>query len=128
MALQETKYSVLGDRVIVLLDEAKDHTITDAGIIVPLQRLTESESGRVKTELTGRKHYLQGTVLQIGALAAKKLEENLSDIKVGDRVYIGAQALNSNGYQWYPDRTKLVADFEGYVCIPHVLIEAKIED
>jgi len=56
------------------------------------------------------------------------MEEFLIDVEVGDRVYVGQQTLSSNGYQFYPDRTKLVADFEGYVVVPHSLIEAKIND
>ena len=135
MALQEgtvlqggTNYKIQGDRVIILLDEAKDHTITESGIVIPLQKLTESDAGRIKTELTNRKHYLQGTILQIGALAAKKLEESLVDVLPGDRVYVSQMALSTAGYQFYPDRTKLVSDFEGFVCVPHSMIEAKIID
>lgn len=124
MALQ--KFELVGDRILVILDEAKDHTTTEAGIIIPLQRLTESDSGKVKAELTNRKHLLQGTVLQVGALAKKRLEEALSDVKEGDRVYLSHHTLSSNGYQFHPDRTKLVSDFEGYVCVPHAMIEAKI--
>jgi len=118
---------LIGDRILVLLDEAPEHTKTESGLILPLNNVIEKDSGRLGTEISKRKHLNVGTVLSIADFSKQKLEDQKASLKVGDRVYVSELAVsNLKSYQFITDRTKLVADFEGVVCIPHVLIEAKV--
>lgn len=121
------KFTLIGDRILVLLDEAKGHTITESGIEIPLNDVVATDSGRATTETSNHKHLNRGVVLLVGALAAKKLEEQEFTIKPGDKVYVNPSAQQKNFY-FFPSREVLVQDFKGYVCIPNTLIEAKIND
>jgi co-chaperonin GroES (HSP10) len=112
--------TVFNDKVIVKLDEALDHTVTESGIIITLSELTETDGGRVTTRTSNKKHLTQGTVLAVAADAA--LKTNLSK---GDRVYV-AQHANSPNYQFFANRDNLVIDFDGTISIPYILIEGKI--
>lgn len=118
---------LLGDRILVLLDNAQDHTTTSSGLIVPLNDIVETDGGRLKTETSKRKHLTSGTVVLIAEQAASKLQDTKSNIKVGDKVYVTEMVgKNVSSYQFFVDRSKLVQDFSGLVCIPHIMIEAKI--
>ncbi len=123
----DNKFTLIGDRVLVALDEALDHTQTKSGLFIPLNTLKESESGKMTTETSKRKHLSQGTIVQLGSKAVSNFNTLGEDPKVGDKVMLSEQALNSS-YHFYPDRSRLVQDFQGYVCIPHTLIEAIIND
>ncbi len=116
---------LIGDRILVRLDEAKDHTVIN-GIIIPVNTIVESESGKLKTELSKIRHLARGTILNISAHSAKKLDELNITLSPNDRVYVSHQAVNSSSYQWKSDRDKLISEFDGIVCVPHLLIEGKI--
>lgn len=119
---------LVGDRVLILLDEAKDHTITESGIIIPLNNTIEKESGRLGTELSKRKHLTKGVIVGLSSIASTKLNDLGVPLTVGDRVFVNEQVLRTtSSYQFFIDRDKLVVDFDGLVCIPHLLIEAKIK-
>lgn len=120
------EFELIGDRILVQLDPLQDHTTTASGLVIPLNKVIETEGGRLTTELSKQKHLTQGTILKIGALAAKRLEEEMSPLSVGDRVYVSPQVVNGKHYEFPLDRTILTYDFEGHVAIPHSLIEAKI--
>lgn len=122
------KMSLIGDRVLILLDEAHDHTTTETGIIIPLSNVIEKDSGRLGTELSKRKHLTKGTILLLSPTASSKLEDLHTTLTPGDRVYVNEMVMKTpSSYQFFLDRSKLVQDFDGVVCIPHVLIEAKID-
>lgn len=124
-----SKLQLVGDRVLVLLDETQGHTETEGGIIIPLNNVIEKDSGRLGTELSKRKHLTQGTVVSLSENSHTKLKDLGVEVSEGDRVYVNEQVLRTtSSYQFFVDRTRLVADFDGLVCIPHVLIEAKILD
>jgi co-chaperonin GroES (HSP10) len=121
------KMSLIGDRVLILLDEALDHTTTETGIIIPLSNVIEKDSGRLGTELSKRKHLTEGVVIALSSTASSKLGELNTNLSPGDRVYVNEMVMKTpSSYQFFIDRKKLVQDFNGVVCIPHVLIEAKI--
>lgn len=122
-----SQLSLIGDRILILLDEALDHTTTETGIIIPLNNVIEKDSGRLGTELSKRKHLTKGTILSLSPTATSKLEELHTSLTSGDRVYVNEMVMKTpSSYQFFLDRNKLVQDFDGVVCIPHVLIEAKI--
>lgn len=122
-----SQLSLIGDRILILLDEALDHTTTETGIIIPLNNVIEKDSGRLGTELSKRKHLTKGTILSLSPTATSKLEELHTSLSPGDRVYVNEMVMKTpSSYQFFLDRNKLVQDFDGVVCIPHVLIEAKI--
>lgn len=121
------KLDLIGDRIIVKLDEAIDHTVIN-GIIIPLNTVIESESGKVKTELSKLRHLAKGTVVALSTFSSKKLDEAEVPLVVGDRVYVSHQAINSSSYHWKNDRNQLLSEFDGHICIPHGLIEAKISE
>lgn len=119
--------SLIGDRILIVLDEALEHTKLDSGLIIPLNTIVEKDSGRLGTELSKRKHLTKGTILSLSPTSEAKLKELESPLKVGDRVYVNEMILKTtSSYQFFINRDKLVQDFDGVVCIPHVLIEAKI--
>lgn len=118
------KLQILGDRIIVLLDLAED-TTTESGIIIPLNELQETDGGKLKTRPSAKRHLSQGTILSIGDQAASQIKEKSLNLNVNDKVYLTQQAL-SNSFNFFPDRTKLVQDFKGFVAVPLSLIEAKL--
>lgn len=120
-----TLSELFGDRIVILLDELEDHTITEYGVYVPLNEVYETDGGKIKTRTAEQKHLAMGTVLAISAQATKNLATNSNTLSVGDRVYVPPTAVAKQFY-FFPERTKLVQDFTGYICVPHTLIEAKI--
>lgn len=115
------KIKLLGDRIVVKLDEMEDHTTTESGLIVPLSTVYETDSGRIKARTSAQKHLLVGTIIDISDKA-----KELTDLSVSDKVYVSENALSSKAFHFYYDRSKLVQTFEGYICIPHTLIEAVV--
>lgn len=120
-----TNIELIGDRIWVKLDEAEDHTTTESGILIPLNELTETDGGRVTTRPSDKKHLSKGTIVAIAPYAARKLADLDASLSPGDKVYISKMAITAS-YQFYPKRDALVIDFSGDICIPHTLIEAKI--
>jgi hypothetical protein len=122
-------FTLVGDRILILLDEHKEHTVTAGGIVVPHNNLIEKDSGRVGTELSKRKHLTQGTILSISDTSSQKLKDLNIELSQGDRVFVNEQVLRTtSSYQFFIDRNRIVADFDGLVCIPHTLIEAKLKN
>lgn len=118
-------FQLLGNRILIKLDEQPDHSSSEQGVIIPKFINTETEGGRPKASLDTRKHLLQGTVLQISPKAAQALADELTPLSPGDRVYVSASTNNSS-YQFFLDRSQIVSYFDGHIAIPHALIEAKI--
>jgi co-chaperonin GroES (HSP10) len=116
---------LIGDRIWIRLEEAKDHTTTESGILIPLNELTETDGGRVSTRPSDKKHLLKGIVVAVADYASSKLKEVNVTLSPNDEVYISKHALNPS-YAFYPNRDQLVIDFTGDICIPHNFIEAKI--
>lgn len=113
---------ILGDRVVIKLDEAADHTVTEGGIIVSLFEEGVTEGGRPDPRISKKRFLPKGEVVNISAQA----QEKLPTVKVGDQVYITARAATPD-YQFLPDRSQLVEDWTGLVSVSHVLVEAKIK-
>jgi len=121
--------SLVGDRTIVLLDKAEEHSTTKSGLLIPLNNIVEGSAGRERAELSKRSHLDKGIVVAIADFAADKLSEQKTDLKPGDRVFISPLVgKNVQSYQFMTKRNQLVAEFEGLVCIPHTFVEAKIND
>lgn len=118
------KIQLLGDRTVILLEEAKDHTVTSGGITVPLSTVYETDGGRLATKTSARKHLSKGKIVLMSPLAETKLKESIPDIKIGDTVYV-PEGAHSTAYQFYPSKNALVLDYKGYICVPHSLIEAR---
>lgn len=116
-----------GDMVIVKLDKLGDHTVTASGLLIPANKLVETDGGKIRTETSSKKTIPSGTVLGLSAYADKKLQEmNGESLNVGDKVYVTSHA-NNEQYQFLIDRKKLVTNFEGVVAIPHIMIQGKIQ-
>ncbi len=118
-------FQLLGDRVLIQLDEIPDHTVTSAGIHVPHFLNIESDGGRPDVKVSNLKHVAKGTIISMSPLASQKLADQQSPLQVGDRVFVVSSAV-SPSYQFFPERDKLVQDFTGIICIPFSLIEAKL--
>lgn len=118
---------LLGDRVLIQLDYHPEHTVTDKGIVVPHFVNVESDGGRPMARPSDRKYLSQGTIMGISKLAASRLQENSTPLKEGDRVYVSQSAVSPT-FQFFTDRSKIVVEFDGHVCVPHTSIEAKILD
>ncbi len=122
---QTLNLSLIGDRVVILLDKATDHTTTESGILIPLSELSETDGGRLTTRTSSQQYLMSGTVVGMSKFSSLKFEEQHTSITNGDRVYLSKSAV-SPAYQFFPERSNLVIDFTGYICVPHTLIEAKI--
>jgi len=109
--------TLFGDRILVQLDQVTD-TVTEHGIIVPLFENYETDGGKPSSKISSKKYSSVGTVLKISNNSPLQLAE-------GTKVYVNPSSSNQQ-FQFYLDRTKLVQDFEGLICIPHTLIEATI--
>lgn len=112
--------SLLGDRVLIQLDEHPEHTVTAVGVVVPKFISIETDGGKPKQKPSNQKYISSGTVIAISHLASEKLP-----IAVGDKVYVNPQAVSQN-YHFLISRNNLVDDFDGVISLPHALIEAKI--
>lgn len=117
--------TLLGDRVIVLLDFEEEETTTSSGIILPLTEIQETDGGKLKTRPALKRHLSQGTVLNISSLATEKFKEEGIPLNSATKVYVSPSALNQS-FHFYPNRTQLVNTFNGFICVPHNLIEAKV--
>lgn len=117
------KLQLLGDRVLIKVDEIADHSITESGIIVPSAELTETDGGRISSRPTAEKRLSKGTIL---ALSSKAAEE--SKLEVNDRVYFSKNGLNA-GFDFDINRNTLASSplvDKSVICIPSTMIEAKI--
>lgn len=121
MALE--KIQLLGNRVLILLDTENYHP--DSLLDIPHFINTETDGGRPAVRVGNNDYLLQGTIIQISPLASKTLIQEESPLQVGDKVYIAPQALHDN-FKFYTTRLSRSLPFEGYIAIPHNLIEAKI--
>lgn len=119
--MSQPNFELLGDRVLIKLDEHPSHTTTESGIVIPQFEATTTDGGKPTSTLSKMKYLYQGTVIQLSPYA----QEKLPSITPSTRVYITPSAL-SPAYQFFLDRSKLVIDFDGHICIPHTLIEAKL--
>lgn len=122
------KVTILGDRILIKLDEAQDHTVTESGIAIPLNEVYETDGGRLKTRTSDRKHLAQGTVLAIGDQAVENLAKLNIILGKKDKVFLSHTALNQKAFYFFTRRDKLVQDFDGLIAIPHTLIEAKYNE
>lgn len=118
-------YELIGDRVVIALDKAVEHTKTASGLEVPLFYNTESDGGRPIAKVSDRTHLPKGTVHAISSYAKSKLADLGITISEGDKVFVNPSAV-SPSYQFFESRDNLVQDFEGLICISHLHIEAKI--
>jgi len=115
--------TLTGDRVLIALDEHPTHTVTKGNIVVPRFEQGVTEGGKPRSDLDSRKHLSVGTVVAISPLASKRMSEEETPLRPGDRVYISATA-NNISYQFISDRSRLVVDFDGLIAVPHNYIEA----
>lgn len=120
---KQKKIKLLGDRVVIKLDELEEHTTTESGLIVPLSTIYETDSGRVKARTSAQKHVYEGVIVLMSDLAKEKL-----GLEEGARVYVSDNVLSSKAFHFYFDRQKLVQTFDGHVSIPYHLIEAVVTD
>lgn len=118
--LSTSNILLLGDRVLVQLDEIKDFTTTPEGIKIPKFVNVESDGGRPKARILNQKHIPIGTVIAISDFAKEK-----SSLQVGDRVLVNPKTV-SQDYHFLLNREDLVQAFDGVISVPYVLIEAKI--
>ncbi len=115
---------LIGDRILVQLDEQPTHEVTEAGIVNPLTELYETDGGRAGSKVSSRKYIAKGTILKISSFAKRKLEELGTTLEEGDTILVDHRCA-SEQYSFFPKRG-LVKTFEGLVSIPHVYIEAKV--
>lgn len=112
---------LLGDKVLVQLQDHPDHTITAGGILNPLFVNIESDAGRPKAKASNKKYLAKGKVLLISPLA----KERIPLLEVGDEVYVAPTTV-SQDFHFSLKRASLVEDFDGVISIPSSLVEAKI--
>lgn len=117
---------LIGDRVLIQLDQLPTHSTTQSGLEIPLYDAVVTEGGRVKSQLSQNTFLYQGTILQISPLAEEALTKEASPLSPGQKVYVTPSAVTPH-YQFFLDRSSLVLDFNGLIAIPHQLIEAYVK-
>lgn len=118
--MELSNIELLGERVLLQLDEHPDHSITPGGVIQPKWVNVESDGGKPKVKPSNQKHVSSATVLLISSQAAEKIS-----LVPGDKVYVN-QAAVSQSYHFLISRNNLVDEFDGVIAVPPQLIEAKI--
>jgi co-chaperonin GroES (HSP10) len=113
------KIKLLGANLVIKLDQAKEHTKTDAGILIPLQEVYETDGGKIATRTSSKNYLSRGEVIHIG-------DKVTIPVNVGDKVYVVKHAVNP-AYEFFEKRDSLVQDPSGLICIPEGMIEAIIE-
>ena len=114
-----------GNKILIQLDPHPEHTITDSGVVVPHYTLVESDGGKMNTKASNIRYLAQGTVTNISPLASKRMEEEGTPLKVGDKVFVPDMAVSPN-YQFFISKSSIVLNFDGHIDVPHTLIEAII--
>lgn len=114
---------LLGEKVLIQLEAASDHTTTDTGLIIPLFENDLSDGGRPITKLSSKKYLSKGTVINI----SPKAKISYPELEVGDTVYVPTQVASPQ-YQFFLTRDKLVLDWEGVIVVNPIQIEAKINN
>lgn len=118
------KLTLLGDRVLIELNTADDHSVTESGIIIAAAELTETDGGRITTRTTSEKRLAKGKVL----LMSNKAKEALPELEIGDTVYVPKHVINTT-HMFDLERKNIVTNWENnnnIICIPSVNIEAKL--
>lgn len=123
-----TSLTLVGDRILIQLNEIEDYTVTKAGLYIPHNELEETEGGKIRTRPSGDKHYSVGKVLKLSDYSKNKLEELNVTVNEGDTVFVAKTALNSENFHFHLDRKQKVQTFTGLIAIPHTLIEAIYND
>jgi co-chaperonin GroES (HSP10) len=124
MALQE-QIELLGNRVVIKLDEVTGHKVTESGLHVPKFGNELTEGGKPIPRTSSDKHLSVGTVVLISPGAKIKFEEEGSTLEPGDRVYVALSSVSPR-FQFFLDRDTLLPDFDGHICVAHSQVEAKI--
>jgi len=118
---------LLGNRVLIQLDEEVSHTKLASGIEVPKVRFEETDGGKLKSRVESLGYLSQGTVVDVSPLALKSIQEESATLSKGDRVLVNPLAVAPN-YQFYTDRANKIQLFNGLISVPTSLIEAIIND
>lgn len=116
---------LLGNRVLIKLDDHPTHTVTPGNITVPHFVNMETDGGRVKASVSDLKYLSQGTIVDISAEAVESTAKYGVTLGKGDRVLVSSNAV-SPSYQFIQDRSRIIAQFDGHILIPPQLIEAKL--
>lgn len=125
--MSPTDITLIGDRILIQLDEHPEHTTLPSGLIVPQYVAGETDGNRPTSLLSDTKYLDTGTVLAVSPYAASRLEDLSTPLSPGDRVLLPLHATTPS-YQFFLDRSKILRSFEGLICVPHTLLEAKVNE
>lgn len=114
--------TLLGDRVLIQLHE--EPAPVQGSIYIPLMDFQETDGGKIIAKASDRKYLSVGTILSCSKKAEQSLLDN--DLKFGDKVVLSTQALSTSTYQFFLDKEILSPRYTGLICVPAILIEAKI--
>lgn len=114
---------LLNEKVLIKLDEHKEHTSTPTDLLVPLYDNIETDGGRPGVKISAKKYLSQGTVVDISKSAATLLDKDGITVTPGTRVFVNTNAV-SPSYQYFTNRDSLVINFDGHILIPVVLIDS----
>lgn len=120
-------YEILGARgILIELEKFEEEVpVNEKGLIVPEFQNFQTESGRIDSNVKGRKFKSKGTIVQISAKAQDILDEEKMGLKVGDKVAIFENSLHESA--WFViNRDVPTRAPEGYIRVHPNNIEAKI--
>lgn len=105
---------LLGDRTLIRLRKAEDHTVTEEGLFIPLMENYTTDGGKNGARVSNFKFLTIGEVLST----------THAELKAGDTVTVFRNAA-TNDYFFPLDRTRLVVPFDGTILVPNSMIECK---
>jgi len=79
---------LLNEKVLIKLDEHKEHTSTPTDLLVPLYDNIETDGGRPGVKISPKKYLSQGTVVDISKSAATLLQKDGITLTPGMRVFV----------------------------------------
>ncbi len=112
--LEPGTIKLLGDRTLLKLLQAEDHTTLPGGLIKPQFENYETDGGKASSRISSRKY------LSIGIVLAT----NSPDLKVGDTITVMPSCANPT-YFFPLDRSQLAPTFDGTILVPNTMIECK---
>ena len=112
--LEPGTIKLLGDRTLLKLQKAEDHTTLPGGLIKPQFENYETDGGKASSRISDRRYLSIGTVLAT----------NSPDLKVGDGITVLPSCANIN-YFFSMDRSQLASTFDGTILVPNTMIECK---
>jgi co-chaperonin GroES (HSP10) len=121
-------YIPLGRKgIVVLLDEVeKPMEVNENGVVVPLYVDYESDGGRPVAKIETKEYKNIGTIVKISNKAQANIEEEMMDIKVGDKVALYKNVVEHPSSILYFNTNSHMLVSQGYLQVDVHSLQSKV--